>query len=69
MHHKYNVGQKVRVKILCPSVYTIGIIIEVPNQNDSYYTVDLEGCICYADEQYILPYEDSAIMVNVRNLI
>lgn len=69
MHHKYNVGQKVRVKMLCPSVYTIGTIIEVPNQNDSYYMVDLEGCVCYADEQHIRPYKDSTIIVNIRNLI
>ncbi len=84
MRHKYTIGQKVRVKISLPNVYTIGTIIgvpnqndsyynraiiEAPNQNDSYYTVDLEGCLCYAEEQYILPYEDSAIIVNVRNLI
>ena len=69
MCHKYTIGQKVRVKISIPNVYTTGTIIGVPNQKDSCYTVDLEGCICYTDEQYILPYEDSAIIVNVRNLI
>lgn len=84
MRHKYTIGQKVRVEISIPNVYTTGTIIGVPNQKDSCYTgtiirlqnqkdscytVDLEGCICYADEQYILPYEDSAIIVNVRNLI
>ncbi len=47
----------------------IGTIIEVPNQNDSYYMVDLEECVCYADEQHIRPYKDSAIIVNIRNLI
>lgn len=69
MRHKYTIGQKVRVKISLPNVYTIGAIIEAPNQNDSYYTVDLEGCLCYADEQHIRPYKDSAIIVNIRNLI
>lgn len=69
MHHKYNVGQKVRAKILLPDGYMIGTIIEVPNQNDSYYMVDLEECVCYADEQHIRPYKDSAIIVNIRNLI
>ena len=69
MRHKYNVGQKVRVKILRPNVHTMGTIIGVQNQNDPYYLVDLEGCVCYVGEQHIRPYKDSAIIVNIRNLI
>lgn len=69
MRHKYKLGQKVRVKVVNPNVYTIGTIIGVPYQNDSYYTVDLGKYVYGVTEQCILPYESSVAIVNVRNLI
>lgn len=69
MRYTYKVGQKVRVKILNPDVYAVGTITGVPNQNDSYYVVDLGRCVSVVPEQRIRPYESSVAIVNVRNLI
>lgn len=69
MRHKYKLEQKVRVQVVNPNFYTIGTIIGIPNQNDSYYTVDLGKYVCVVPEQRIFPYESSVAIVNVRNLI
>lgn len=69
MRHKYKLEQEVRVKVVNPNVYTLGTIVGVPNQNDSYYAVDLGMYIYIVPEQCIRPYESSVAIVNVRNLI